>query len=150
GRRPGGGESLPGGATSTPHPNPPPQGGREQKPLPSVAVPGVFVAVLLSALGTEAIGVHAVFGAFLLGAVIPHESRIAREFTRKLKDVVTVLLLPAFFALTGLRTEVGLLARWENWLICVAIVAVATLGKFGGTFAAAWLTGQDRRSAAAL
>jgi Kef-type K+ transport system membrane component KefB len=119
-------------------------------PLPSVAVPGVFVAVLLSALATEAIGVHAVFGAFLLGAVIPHESRLAREFTRKLKDVVTVLLLPAFFALTGLRTEIGLLTGWENWAICGAIVLVATLGKFGGTFAAARLTGQDSRTAVAL
>jgi Kef-type K+ transport system membrane component KefB len=119
-------------------------------PLPSVAVPGVFVAVLLSALLTEAVGVHAVFGAFLLGAVIPHESRLAREFTRKLKDVVTVLLLPAFFALTGLRTQIGLLTGWQNWAICGAIVLVATLGKFGGTFAAARLTGRDSRTAAAL
>jgi Kef-type K+ transport system membrane component KefB len=119
-------------------------------PLPSIAVPGVFVAVLLSALATEAIGVHAVFGAFLLGAVIPHESRLARVFTRTLKDIVTVLLLPAFFALTGLRTEIGLLSGSQNWLICGAIVVVATLGKFGGTFAAARLTGHDSRTAAAL
>ena len=119
-------------------------------PLPSAAVPGVFVAVLLSALATEAIGVHAVFGAFLLGAVIPHESRLAREFTRKLKDVVTVLLLPAFFALTGLKTQIGLLSGWEGWAVCGVIVVVATLGKFGGTFVAARLTGQDGRTAAAL
>src|SRR5205085_9939175 len=71
-------------------------------------------------------------------------------FSRKLKDVVTVLLLPAFFALTGLRTEIGLLSGWQNWAICGAIVFVATLGKFGGTFAAARLTGQDARTAAAL
>jgi Kef-type K+ transport system membrane component KefB len=118
--------------------------------LPPAAVPVVFVAVLLSALATEAIGVHAVFGAFLLGAVIPHDSRLAREFTRTLKDVVTVLLLPAFFALTGLRTEIGLLSTWESGAICLGIIAVATLGKFGGTYAAARFTGYDGRTAAAL
>ncbi|MFO0918661.1 MAG: cation:proton antiporter [Planctomycetaceae bacterium] len=65
-------------------------------PLPPLAISGTFLAVLLAALTTEAIGIHAVFGAFLLGAVIPHDSRIAREFTTKLKDTVTVLLLPVF------------------------------------------------------
>ncbi len=118
--------------------------------LPPAAVPVVFVAVLLSALATEVIGIHAVFGAFLLGAVIPHDSRVAREFTRALKDVVTVLLLPAFFALTGLRTEIGLLDSWASWGFCLAIIAVATLGKFGGTYVAAKFTGYDSRTAAAL
>jgi Kef-type K+ transport system membrane component KefB len=122
----------------------------ERETLPSAAVPVIFVAVLLSALATEAIGVHAVFGAFLLGAVIPHDSRVARDFTRALKDVVTVLLLPAFFALTGLRTEIGLLGTWESWLVCGGIILVATLGKFGGTFAAARFSGYDGRTAAAL
>ena len=120
------------------------------KPLPPAAIPIAFVAVLLSALATEAIGVHAVFGAFLLGAVIPHDSRLAREFTHKLKDVVAVLLLPAFFALTGLRTEIGLVSGWDSWLICAAIIVAATLGKFGGTFLAARMAGKDARSAAAL
>lgn len=118
--------------------------------LPAMAIPAVFVAVLVCALATEAIGVHAVFGAFLLGAVIPHDCRLAREFTGKLKDVVTVLLLPAFFALTGMRTEIGLVTGWENWVLCAAIIAVATLGKFGGTFLAARLTGQSARASAAL
>src|SRR5205823_2433061 len=66
----------------------------------------VFMAVLLSALATEWIGIHAIFGAFLLGAVIPHDSTIARELTHKLEDPVTILLLPAFFAYTGMRTEI--------------------------------------------
>jgi Kef-type K+ transport system membrane component KefB len=119
-------------------------------PLPPAAVPAVFVGVLLAALATEAIGIHAVFGAFLLGAVIPHNSRLAKEVTAKLHDLVTTLLLPAFFAVTGLRTEIGLVRGWENWLVCGVIIVVATAGKFGGTFAAARLTGQDWRSAAAL
>jgi Kef-type K+ transport system membrane component KefB len=119
-------------------------------PLPSAVVPGVLAAVLLSALATEAIGIHAVFGAFLLGAVIPHDSRLAREFTARLKDLVVVLLLPAFFAYTGMRTEVGLLGGWQDWLICAAIVVVATLGKFGGTAVAARLAGHRWRTASAL
>jgi Kef-type K+ transport system membrane component KefB len=110
----------------------------------------VFVAVLASALATEAIGIHALFGAFLLGAITPHDSRLAHIFGHKLEDVVTVLLLPAFFALVGLRTEIGLVAGLENWLICGLIIMVATAGKFGGTYAAARITGIDRRSAAGL
>jgi Kef-type K+ transport system membrane component KefB len=72
--------------------------------------PGVVVVVLAalfcSALTTELIGIHAVFGAFLLGVVIPHDSALALSFTRRLVDLVTVLLLPAFFALTGMRTQI--------------------------------------------
>lgn len=110
----------------------------------------LLVVVLLCALTTEAVGVHAVFGAFLLGAVIPHDSRLAREVTAKLKDVVTVLLLPAFFALTGLRTEIGLVSGWENWLLCGVIILAATAGKWGGTYAAARFSGHDGRTALAL
>jgi Kef-type K+ transport system membrane component KefB len=110
----------------------------------------IFVALLLSALATEAIGVHAIFGAFLLGAVIPHDSAIAKSFTHKLEDVVTVVFLPAFFAFSGMRTQIGLLSSWEDWLICAAIIGVATVGKFGGTLAAARFTGLSWRDAAAL
>jgi Kef-type K+ transport system membrane component KefB len=119
-------------------------------PLPLSAVANGFVAVLLASLTTEAIGVHAVFGAFLLGAVIPHESRLAEHFIEKLRDPVTILLLPAFFAYTGMRTEIGLVSGWHNWLLCGAIILVATAGKFGGTLIAARLTGQSWRMAAAL
>jgi Kef-type K+ transport system membrane component KefB len=118
--------------------------------LPRAAVPAVFVGVLLAALATEAIGIHAVFGAFLLGAVIPHDSRLARELTAKLHDLVTTLLLPAFFAVTGLRMEIGLVTGWQNWLICGVIIVVATAGKLGGTLFAARLTGRDWRTSAAL
>ena len=119
-------------------------------PLPPYAVSGTFFLVLACAFGTEWIGVHAVFGAFLLGAVIPHESRIAKEFTAKLHDPVTVLLLPAFFASSGMRTELGLLSGWENWLFVGVIIAVATVGKFGGTLVAARVTGQTWKDSAAL
>ncbi len=119
-------------------------------PLPSSVVSGTLLAVLLAALATEVIGIHAVFGAFLLGAIIPHDSRIAREFTAQLRDPVTILLLPAFFAYTGMRTQIALVSGWENWLWCAAIILVATLGKFGGTLTAGRLTGYGWRDAAAL
>jgi Kef-type K+ transport system membrane component KefB len=111
---------------------------------------GLFVALLLSALATELIGIHALFGAFLLGAVIPSESRLARELTTRLHDLVVVFLLPAFFAYTGLRTEIGLVHGLNQWLICGAIILVACLGKFGGTAVAARLTGLPWRESSAL
>ncbi len=110
----------------------------------------VLVGVLLAALATDAIGIHAIFGAFLLGTIIPHESLVARELPGKLHDVVAVLLLPAFFAFTGMRTQIGLVAGWEQWLLCGIIIVVATLGKFGGTFAAARLSGLAWRESTAL
>ncbi len=110
----------------------------------------VFVALLLSSLATDLIGIHAVFGAFALGAVIPHDSGLARELTDRLEDLVVVLLLPAFFAFTGMRTQIGLVSGLENWLICGLIVLVASVGKFGGSMIAARLTGLGWRDSAAL
>src|SRR6202023_2763346 len=104
----------------------------------------------LSALITEAIGIHAIFGAFVLGVIVPHDSRIARQLREQLEGVVVVLLLPAFFAFTGLRTQVGLLRGAEGWLLCGGIILVASLGKFGGSAAAARLTGLSWHDAAAL
>ena len=100
---------------------------------------------MASSLVTEVIGIHAVFGAFLLGAVIPHDSAMARAFRHKLEDVVTILLLPAFFAYTGMRTQIGLVSGLTEWMICAVIIVTATAGKFGGTLAAARLTGLDWR-----
>jgi Kef-type K+ transport system membrane component KefB len=110
----------------------------------------VLVALLFSAMTAEWIGIHAIFGAFLLGAIIPHDSDVARDFTSKLEDIVKILLLPAFFAYTGMKTEIGLVSGWEAWMFCAVIILVATLGKFGGSFVAARFTGLDSRLSAAL
>jgi len=110
----------------------------------------IFVALLVSALTTEFIGIHAIFGAFLLGAVVPHNSRVATEVTDRLTDLVQIMFLPAFFAFTGMRTQVGLLTTAEDWILCGVIILIATLGKFGGTVAAAKLTGLNWRDSAAL
>ncbi len=110
----------------------------------------IFIALLISASATELIGIHAVFGAFALGAVIPHDSGMARELTDRLEDIVIVLLLPAFFAYTGLRTQIGLVSGYEQWLMCALIVVVASAGKFGGSVVAARITGLNWRDSSAL
>jgi len=122
----------------------------QQEELSSGTTSFVLTALLLSAWITEFIGIHAVFGAFILGAVIPHDSAVSRQLTRKMHDVVSVLLLPAFFAYTGMRTQIGLVASTEEWLLCGLIIVVATLGKFGGSLAAARLAGIGWRDASAL
>lgn len=118
--------------------------------LSPTAVAIVFAALLLSAWTTEYIGIHAVFGAFLLGVIIPHDSHIAKSLQAGLEQVVTVLLLPAFFAYTGMRTQIGLVSGWEHWLICLLIILVASLGKFGGTLAAARVARLDWHTSTSL
>ncbi|HKF52262.1 MAG TPA: cation:proton antiporter, partial [Candidatus Acidoferrales bacterium] len=85
-----------------------------------------------------------------LGAVIPHDSALARDVTAKVNDLVVVLLLPAFFAFTGMRTQIGLVKGTEEWLACGLIILVASLGKFGGSSIAARITGLSWRQAASL
>jgi Kef-type K+ transport system membrane component KefB len=114
------------------------------------AVALVLVAVLLSALIAEVIGIHAIFGAFLVGSVIPADSRMASTLKHRLEDLVLVLLLPAFFAFTGLRTQLALVEGASAWATCALIVLVACLGKVGGTYAAARLTGLKSRDALSL
>jgi Kef-type K+ transport system membrane component KefB len=123
---------------------------RQHHGLPAYAVAGVYAMILAAAAATEWIGIHAIFGAFLLGVVIPSKSELAKNFLLKLKEPVTVLLLPAFFAYTGMRTEIGLLNDWRQWLICLVIILVATFGKFGGSLAAARFSGESWRDAGIL
>lgn len=110
----------------------------------------VLVALLISAMTADWIGIHAIFGAFLLGAIIPHDAEVAIDFDHKLEDIVKILLLPAFFAYTGMRTQIGLVSGWQAWGFTVAIILVAILGKFGGTCAAARFTGLSWHTSAAL
>jgi Kef-type K+ transport system membrane component KefB len=123
---------------------------QEPKGLTRGAMAVVCVGMLLSALITEGIGIHAVFGAFLLGTLIPHDSTIGRELRQKLEDIVLVLFLPAYFAFTGMRTQIGLVSGAEEWLLCGLIVLVASLGKLGGTLLAARYTGSGWREALSL
>jgi Kef-type K+ transport system membrane component KefB len=114
------------------------------------AIAAVFVALLLSAAATEAIGIHAIFGAFVLGAIVPHDSDVARTLGRQMGAFVAILLLPAFFAFTGMRTRIDLLSGAFDWMLCALIIATATVGKFVGAFSAARLSGVGAREAAML
>jgi Kef-type K+ transport system membrane component KefB len=95
------------------------------------------VSLLLCALVTESIGIHALFGAFLLGSLIPHDSKLAIDLRVRLEDIVLVLFLPVFFAFTGMRTQIGLLTGAGEWFLCGIIILVASVGKFGGSAVAA-------------
>ncbi len=123
---------------------------QEPKGLTRGAMAVVCVGMLLSALITEGIGIHAVFGAFLLGTLIPHDSSVARELRDKLDDIVLVMFLPAYFAFTGMRTQIGLVSGADEWLVCGLIVLVASMGKLGGTFLAARFTGSGWREGLSL
>ncbi len=109
----------------------------------------VCIVLLLSSLATEFIGIHTLFGAFLIGAIIPHDSTVARVLRNRLHDLVIVMFLPAFFAFSGLRTQIGLI-QGDQWGICALIIVIACLGKWGGSTLAARLTGMDWRNASAL
>jgi Kef-type K+ transport system membrane component KefB len=121
-----------------------------QRDPPGRFIPVALMALLCAALATEAIGVHAIFGAFLLGTVIPSDSALAKTLVQKLEELVTILFLPAFFALTGMRTQIGLVSGVNAWLLCGLVVLVASVGKFFGSAAAARITGMSWRDASAL
>ncbi len=92
----------------------------------------IFLILLLSSFFAEMIGIHALFGAFIAGAIMPQHIHFKRVFSEKIEDVSLVLLLPLFFVTTGLRTEIGLLNTPALWSLCLIIIATATIGKMGG------------------
>ncbi|GAB3152802.1 hypothetical protein GCM10027258_54430 [Amycolatopsis stemonae] len=123
-----------------------------QKALPTTAVVSVLLAgLLLSALATNAIGIHPIFGAFLFGAVTPRGSLPIRQATEQMHSLTVTLLLPLFFVYTGLRTKFDLIGTDPAlWLWCALIVVVAMLGKWGGSLVAARLSGIGKRDSWAL
>jgi Kef-type K+ transport system membrane component KefB len=105
----------------------------------------VLSFMFTSALFTEVIGIHALFGAFLAGVIVPAHAELRGFLRERLEPFTSVLLLPLFFAFTGLRTQVGLLDDWQSWLVCAGVVAVAIAGKLGGSMMAARWTGMSWR-----
>ncbi|MBW4693039.1 MAG: cation:proton antiporter [Lyngbya sp. HA4199-MV5] len=110
----------------------------------------IYIGVVVSALITELIGIHLIFGAFLIGAVMPKHPGLTRELAQKTEDFVLTFLLPIFFAYSGLRTQIGLLNTPFLWLLCGLVVAVAIAGKYFGTYIAARVSKIDKRESAAL
>ena len=103
----------------------------------------IFVVLLLSSYCCEVIGIHALFGAFFAGAILPRKTGFSKVIIDKIEDVAMVLLLPLFFVFTGLRTQVGLLNDVALWASCGFIILVAVAGKFGGSAIAARICGES-------
>jgi Kef-type K+ transport system membrane component KefB len=114
---------------------------KESLSKPVVAI--FFITLLASAFTTEVIGIHALFGAFMAGIIMPSSLSFRSIFIEKVEDVSVVLLLPLFFVFTGLRTQIGLLNDLNLWLITLVIIAVAVIGKFVGSAFAARFVGQS-------
>ncbi len=114
---------------------------RENLSKPIVAI--FFLVLLGSAYATEVIGIHALFGAFMAGAIMPENVKFRNIFIEKVEDVALVLLLPLFFVFTGLRTQIGLLNDPYLWKVTGLIILVAVVGKFVGSALAAKFIGQN-------
>ncbi len=101
----------------------------------------VLVLLFLCAIATNLIGIFAIFGAFMFGAVLSDQHRFREAVSRSLREFVTVFFLPIFFTLTGLRTDVGTLHSATMWGLALVVLLAAVAGKFGGCSAAARLRG---------
>ncbi|MFT3739958.1 MAG: cation:proton antiporter [Breznakibacter sp.] len=114
---------------------------RENLSKPIVAI--FIVTMIISAYATEVIGIHALFGAFMAGAIMPENAKFRHIFIEKVEDVAQVMLLPLFFVFTGLRTQIGLLNDPYLWEVTGLIILVAVIGKFVGSAIAAKFVGQN-------
>lgn len=121
---------------------------RERLTKPIIAV--FFLTLIISAYATEAIGIHALFGAFMAGAIMPDNVKFRTIFIEKVEDVSLVLLLPLFFVFTGLRTQIGLINDPELWKLTGLIILIAVTGKFFGSAMAAKFVGQSWKDSLAL
>jgi Kef-type K+ transport system membrane component KefB len=118
--------------------------------VPITWITAIFTGVLLSAFITEQIGIALIFGAFVMGLIMPRHAGLTEDVTRRIEDFVVLLLLPLFFAFTGLRTNVLLIDRPELVILTVVLVIVAIACKFGGTLLAARWTGLGWRESAVV
>ncbi len=116
---------------------------RQSLSKPVVAI--FLLTLILSAYATEVIGIHALFGAFMAGAIMPENTKFRAIFIEKVEDVSVILLLPLFFVFTGLRTQIAVLNDAQSWEITGWIILVAVAGKFLGSAFAARFTGQSWR-----
>ncbi len=108
--------------------------------------------MLLSAYATQRIGIDVIFGGFLVGVIVPRDNEaVVASLREKTHDFVSLFLLPIFFTYSGLNTNIGLLGSWQAAGVCLLVILVATLGKYGGVFIAArTFGGMPSREASAL
>ncbi|HEX2063606.1 MAG TPA: cation:proton antiporter, partial [Acidimicrobiales bacterium] len=111
----------------------------------------IFMGLLASALVTDKLKIHVIFGAFLFGVIMPHDSRFVGDLTEKLEDFSVVFLLPFFFTFSGIRTDIfSIGGSPKKWLMTLAILLVAIAGKWGGSKLAARYAGLSWQEAGAL
>lgn len=110
----------------------------------------IFLVLTLSAFATQVIGIHALFGAFLAGVIMPELPNFRKLIIEKMEDVSLTLLLPLFFVYTGLRTEIGLLNTPHLWNITAILIAFAVLGKFAGSAVSARVVGENWRDSLSM
>ncbi len=118
-------------------------GSKDSIVKPVVAI--FFLVLIISSYATEVIGIHALFGAFMAGAIMPDVPKFRTIFIEKVEDVALILLLPLFFVFTGLKTEIGLINDPYLWQVTGFIILVAVVGKFLGSALAARFVGQTWR-----
>jgi Kef-type K+ transport system membrane component KefB len=121
-----------------------------RKPLDETGLAAVLVLVLASSCITELLGIHALFGAFLVGVILPREGMLIESLRSHLRGLTCVIFLPLFFAITGLRTNIGLLHSRELWSCALLILAAAIVGKLGGAAISAVSVGMSWREATAI
>lgn len=114
---------------------------KEKKRTPIIAL--FFILLIISSYITSVIGVHALFGAFMAGVIMPSSFDFRKIVIDKIEDVSIILLLPLFFVITGLRTQIGLINQGHLWVTFGWILLVAVTGKFGGSAIAARMVGQS-------
>ncbi|WP_264565737.1 cation:proton antiporter [Flavobacterium sp. N3904] len=119
-------------------------GSKDSLSKPVVAI--FFLLLIISSYATELIGIHALFGAFMMGTIMPDVPKFRTVFISKVEDVSVILLLPLFFVFTGLRTEIGLINEPYLWKVTGFIILVAVVGKFFGSALAAKFVGQSWRN----
>jgi Kef-type K+ transport system membrane component KefB len=122
---------------------------REQNRLTENTLSLMIVLALISALTTERLGIHSLFGAFFMGAIMPKSPAFIQAVLDKLESLTVVALLPLFFAFSGLRTRVGMV-HGELWIYTLLVIATAIAGKFGGSTFAARMAGVSWRDATSI
>ena len=123
---------------------------KKEKVVKKTAVAISFLVMLLSAFFAELIGIHALFGAFIAGVIMPADDNFKQNLTVKVEDLSVMVLLPIFFAFTGLRTQIGLLNERHLWFTCGLIILTAVAGKIGGSTFGARFVGQSWKDSLSL
>ena len=118
--------------------------------VPTLWLGIIFVGVLLSAFVSQRIGIAAIFGAFLMGLIMPRYADLTGDVRRRFEDFVVLVLLPLFFVVTGLKTDIGSLNRPVLWLLTLALIGVAIAGKWFGAMFSAKYGGFSWRDSSAI